>query len=77
MTTDDKLWNKNASGFVKKPGKGWLHSDTSIQDGITYNVKVNFALNCFNIAEFVAHLSFKIKVYRMHWYQRVNEEFKL
>ena len=38
--TDDKTWTKNSNGFIKKPGKGWLHSDESIQDGITYNVKV-------------------------------------
>ncbi len=39
--TDDKTWTKNSNGFIKKPGKGWLHSDESIQDGITYNVKVD------------------------------------
>lgn len=34
--------NSNNAGndFIKKPGKGWLHSDESIQDGITYVVKV-------------------------------------
>ena len=41
----NETWEKcSNSGFVKKPGKGWLHSDTAVQDGISYNVKVNLKL---------------------------------
>ena len=40
IMTEDKTWTKSSNGFIKKPGKGWLHTDDSIQDGITYNVKV-------------------------------------
>jgi hypothetical protein len=53
--TDDKTWTKNSNGFIKKPGKGWLHSDESIQDGITYNVKVyklEYTLNGFNFIDY-------------------------
>lgn len=35
----------NSSDFIKKPGKGWLHSDESIQEGITYTVKVLIELD--------------------------------
>ncbi len=36
-------WEKNSSSeFIKKPGKGWLHSDIAVQEGISYNVKVSY-----------------------------------
>lgn len=46
--TDDQnnSWNQKSGSFVKRPGKGWLHTDEKIlQDGVTYNVKVVF-LTC-------------------------------
>ncbi len=37
MNTNKRESDNN---FVKKPGKGWIHSDEAIHDGIAYNIKV-------------------------------------
>jgi hypothetical protein len=45
-------WDKNSSSeFIKKPGKGWLHSDLAVQEGISYNVKVSLIV--FDLFNFV------------------------
>lgn len=59
-----KLTSSAAAGsneFIKKPGKGWIHSDESIQEGITYTVKVSpfnelrrvFALRFIKFYDFI------------------------
>jgi SHC-transforming protein 1 len=58
MTEDTKTWTKGSNGFIKKPGKGWLHDDDTIQDGITYNVKY---IGCIGINESMKSLSFEIR----------------
>lgn len=41
MNDENRLATKQTNGVIKAPGKAWLHTDEGIQDGISYNVKVN------------------------------------
>lgn len=54
MMNDD---SKN-DNFIKKPGKGWLHSDDAILDGITYTIKY---IGCLAINESMKSLSFEVR----------------
>ena len=49
--TEDQInssWNQKSGSFIKRPGKGWLHTDEKIaQEGVTYNVKVGYLMRLF------------------------------
>ncbi|CAF0945480.1 unnamed protein product [Brachionus calyciflorus] len=57
MNDENKLLNKQ--GFVAKaPNKTWIHSDETLQEGITYSVKY---IGCIGINESMKSLSFEIR----------------
>lgn len=47
-----------SGGFIKKPGKGWLHSDQAVQEGIAYQIKY---VGCIGINESMKSLSFEVR----------------
>lgn len=58
MNDENKLLNKQANGLIKAPTKAWIHSDDSLQDGISYKVKY---IGCIGINESMKSLSFEIR----------------
>jgi hypothetical protein len=49
-SSNNKAWNTNSGSFIKRPGKGWLHDDQTMQEGIAYQVKVSIVfVFCYNI----------------------------
>lgn len=54
----NNISNSNNENFIKKPGKGWLHSDESIQDGISYTIKY---IGCITVNESMKSLSFEVR----------------